>query len=42
MKIVILLAVLGCTAAAIHPAVNEELNEDWEAYKTTHGMELWY
>ena len=39
MKVLILLALLGCAAAAVHRAINEELNGDWEAYKTTHGEE---
>lgn len=37
MKVLILLALLGMTAAAVTRAVDEELNWDWEAYKGKHG-----
>jgi len=37
MKVLVLLALLGVAAAAVHRAVNEELSADWQAYKTKHG-----
>jgi len=37
MKVLILIALLGVASAAVHRAINEELSEDWAAYKTKHG-----
>jgi len=37
MKVIVILALLGFAAAAVNKHINEELNADWEAYKTTHG-----
>jgi hypothetical protein len=37
MKVLVLIALFGVAAAAVTRAVNEELNEDWSAYKTQHG-----
>jgi hypothetical protein len=43
MKVLVLIALFGVAAAAVTRAVNEELNEDWLAYKTQHGTSptLW-
>jgi hypothetical protein len=38
MKVLVLIALFGVAAAAVTRAINEELNEDWQAYTTKHGM----
>jgi len=37
MKVLILVALLGVAAAAVHRVSNVELDEDWLAYKTKFG-----
>ncbi|OQV16546.1 Cathepsin L1 [Hypsibius exemplaris] len=37
MKFLVLLALFGVAAAAVHRAVNEELTADWVAFKAKHG-----
>jgi len=40
MKVLLLIALVGVAAAAVtRTHINEEFNEDWEAYKTRHGKD---